>query len=483
MAEHIRQLAFIVEYILAIIILLTATQLKKVWCCSFLTLLWILVGVDLVAHLIYHRPADINNISMLNASIANIGDAFHQYSDLILDVIGKTSLLFIPLFLINLLGKKRAQLSIQMFSVSMATLLFCYIFILVSRGAPALVGFPKGFSYAFGSAMIKLNSELTPLKKIDTQKLATYRADNYNIQNVVVVIDESIEYSYFKKLFNANSPYVVNYGRSFSGGNCSATSNYILRKGYWNLKSSTQIDIQQAPSLFAIAQRQGYQTTYIDNQNVLKDKTIRNYIDDDEIHHINTRISNDAPLHLRDMSSLEQIQALLTNDQKNFIFINKVGAHFPYAQTIPPELATSQNEDNYMISISHNSVQYLKELINSIDDKTVVFYTSDHGQNLRAAATHCNSGNNISSNEYSVPFLVITKNKELLDQLKIGSSTLFETGNHLIFSESIRNILGEEIPGAISIFKNLTLQADYYGMYGQPFSFFGVCPSSYKLTY
>ena len=469
---------------MAILVLLTTVNIKRPFGTILLIFFWILFCIDAITHQIYGRPADISNIAMLNASVANISDAMAQYKDIILTAIFKTAVLFLPLIIVsslNLNYKLSQKTNTLFFLTSFLCLLFFYVFILVNRGAPALIGFPKGFSYGFGSLMVKINSELTPIqtiKTVPTPLLANVRGD---IENIIVIVDESVEYSRFSQEFKNNQPTIVNFGLSYSGGNCSATSNYIIRKGYWERSKNDSLEIKEVDSLFAIAQRQGFYTTYIDNQGVLKDRTIRNYIDEKELTHIDNPIPNvAAPMFKRDKLSLDIIQKTLTNDKRNFIFVNKLGAHFPYEQTIAPNSVTDNNALNYKKSIQMNCVNYIEKLHQIIGKNSIVFYTSDHGQELNARATHCNTGTNISDKEYTVPFIIMTKNSALVQLIRKTQNTNALT--HLEFSESIRNILGEEIPNANSVFKWKEPSASYCGMYGQPFAFLGVYPSCHRFT-
>lgn len=274
---------------------------------------------------------------------------------------------------------------------------------------------------------------------------------------------------------------------TLSGANCSAPSNYVIRKATYERDGETLL-ISQVPSLFEIAKQKGYSVTYIDNQHVLEDPTIRNYIDDKEASLVAQVYSPRQPEYVRDLASIEIIGKILKNTRKNFIFVNKVGAHFPYENTIDPQYRTNNRLKNYSISLQRNSIQFLDKLSKSLSVDTVLFYTSDHGQNLSSKTTHCNTGNDISPKEYFVPFVIATGNLELLNSLK-GSQDLFsKKGKHLThlhFSESIRNLLGVEIKNKPSVFKaNLILEQrsnSYCGLYGQPMSFFGRNPSCYPI--
>lgn len=151
-AEYFRRLVYIAEYALAAAVLFSLTNIKRPFGTILLILFWILFCVDAITHQIYGRPADISNIAMLNASVANISDAMAQYKDIIHTALFKTAVLFLPLIIassLNLNYKLSQKTNTLFFLSSFLCLLFFYVFILVNRGAPALIGFPKGFSYGF----------------------------------------------------------------------------------------------------------------------------------------------------------------------------------------------------------------------------------------------------------------------------------------------------------------------------------------------
>lgn len=122
----------------------------------------------------------------------------------------------------------------------------------------------------------------------------------------------------------------------------------------------------QVPSLFEIARQKGYRITYVDNQHVLEDQAVRNYIDDKEASLINEIYSPMQPGYARDLVSIEFINRVLKNSSKNFIFVNKVGAHFPYEMTINPLYRTNSKLTNYSISLQQNSIQFLDKLSKSL---------------------------------------------------------------------------------------------------------------------
>ena len=495
---HFSRFLFIFEYFLAITVLIYSTRLaNKLLANTLITALCFFIFLDLAAFYVYGRPADIFNIAMLNAAVANTKDALFEHSGSIFKAIFFTVLIYVPLVLHSSFNTYKGNTIVQKIAllslfIGMITI---YASTLIVKGVPALIGFPKGFSYVFASLSIELNSLISPLNYREINRL-TDRVINDKLNNIIVVMDESVEYSNFveaKKQWQQENGALlggglfVDFGLTFSSANCSAPSNYVVRKATWEVDGERLL-MFQVPSLFEIARQQGYQITYIDNQHVLKDPTVRNYIDNKEASLINEIYSPMQPEYVRDLASIEFINGVLKNSSKNFIFVNKVGAHFPYEKTINPQYRTSSRLTDYSISLQQNSVLFLDKLSKSLTADTVLFYTSDHGQNFSSGATHCNTGKDISPKEYFVPFVVGTGNLELLAHLKENQS-LFEKNRkyltHLHFSESIRNLLGVEIKNKSSIFKiNLVLKEQtnsYCGLYGQPMSFLGRNPSCYPI--
>ena len=478
LSEYFRRAVFMAEYVLAALTLLLLSDFKKPWGSLLLCLLWILVAIELALHGLFGRPADLNNIAALNASVANVGDAAEQYTKPILLSFAKSALLFVPLLIKNRLFKNRRVGKALL--LTLLTLSLIYGVILIKRGTPALIGFPKGFSYGLGSLSLIINNALVKPDKIETSPFNRLDDLNDRIKNIVVIVDESIEYEAFKKQFSSSHKNIIDLGRSFSGGNCSAASNYIIRKAYWKRSNNNSVAIKEVDSLFKLAKQKGFTTTYIDNQGVLKDPTVRNYFDDDELKSVDHLVENGQAPYLRDLESIAQI-INTTQSGNNFILVNKNGAHFPYENTLEPAKVSVNTNDNYAKSIKRNALDFIDQLAEKIAPDTVVFYTSDHGQELNARAAHCNTGEGISAKEYAVPFLVITENEVIKNRLQTDRACMDGKLSHIEFSESIRNLMGIEIKNANSIFKCAPPTHQYCGLYGHPIKFFGSEPSCVPL--
>ena len=480
-----RKVIFVVEYLLAVLGLFYISRLRPMVGLPLLLFFWFLLLLDVSIHKITGQHADIFYISAMNAAALNMVGSLSEFSDQILSAFLATSVLMVPLIIKNILVTKNKLSGVKPFII-VSTLFFAYGLILILRGAPALVGFPKGYSYGFGSSYLQANNTLQFVKSLQgtapqvKEQLVPF-TPTHAFKKIIVLIDESVEYGEFLKLKEKleNS---TDFGKSYSGANCSAGANYLLRRATWGKSvGANTLLIKQVEPLFSIAKKSGYKTIYFDNQNVLSDGAVHNYFDDEEVQKIDLVITpeDSEPKYLRDISSLKTLEKTLKNDDKVFIFINKVGAHFPYKHSIPPKLVTDDKMSNYRLAVSRSTISYLITLLEFIDNETVIFYTSDHGQDFKAAASHCNTGGNTSASEYAVPFLVLSKRDDFNQSLGSRALQTKASLSHLEFSESVRNILGYAVKGVGSIFKNdvnSSSKISYCGLYGQPKVLFGVNP-------
>ncbi len=98
------------------------------------------------------------------------------------------------------------------------------------------------------------------------------------------------------------------------------------RESYWK-------DIKTKPYLWDYAHQAGFQTVFIDAQS--EDK-LYNGMNDKELQHIDTFIQYRklAP-YMRDIAAAKKIAALTKDDKRQFILVNKLGAHFPINDKFP----------------------------------------------------------------------------------------------------------------------------------------------------
>ncbi len=264
-------------------------------------------------------------------------------------------------------------------------------------------------------------------------------------KNIIWIIDESITGSYLSingyeknttpylsQLLNTTNT-ISNYGIVNAVSNCSSPSNYYLRLG---INPRLDLNIKQAslnfPTIYQYAKRAGYETWLYDSQ-AAKDKLQNNLsiYDVKAVDHFYTLDRSVLP-RTRDAIFLDDVSKMLKDDstKKKFIVLVKFGAHFPYLLSYDNSstffkpamdvtyggMALKNKEkliNTYLNSIRNNTDLYIKDLITKIDlSDTVVFYTSDHGQNILESSgktTHCNE-EGIVKNETTVPLLVLHEN-------------------------------------------------------------------------
>ena len=264
-------------------------------------------------------------------------------------------------------------------------------------------------------------------------------------KNIVWIIDESVTGTYLSvngyekkttpyldELENKSSDF-INFGTVNSISNCSAKSNLFLRIGM-NPHQHKREEISLLPTIFQYAQRAGYKTWLFDSQtqkdHLQNHLTVYDKNSIDNFETLGTEVSrlNKDEVFLNDMLEVVNNQ---TSSDKNFIVLVKYGAHFPYLLTYKHEFSPFQpvlessyggmNFENrekqlntYLNSLHFNVDLYLKKMLEQIDLKeSIVFYTSDHGQNIleneALSRPHCNN-ENVVKNEVSVPLFLFSNN-------------------------------------------------------------------------
>ena len=305
---------------------------------------------------------------------------------------------------------------------------------------PAMIKIPNiAVSYLQFSKPIKARILSEALKPKVTPKF----------KNIVWIIDESITGSYlsingyekkttpYLEELSKKSSNFSNFGIANSISNCSGSSNLFLRIGL-NVNAYKKEQISDLPTIFQYAKRAGYKTWLFDSQT--KEGHMQNHLtiyDKDSIDNFKT-LGSEVERTQRDKHFSDEMISLVNNaktEDKNFIVLVKYGAHFPYLLTYEADKApfaptlehsykamSFENRDKqlntYANSIYFNVDLYFKHMLSTIDlTKSIVFYTSDHGQNILevkgVTRTHCNTGD-IVKNEVSVPLFLFTHNAKTL---------------------------------------------------------------------
>ncbi|HFE39591.1 MAG TPA: hypothetical protein ENK06_14445 [Gammaproteobacteria bacterium] len=340
---------------------------------------------------------------------------------------------------------------------------------LAIKGGGAGVGIPGGM-FALSSYAASIMYETSKQPNIKREAVPYPPPQESMIKNIILVVDESISSDFISlspgatitPILANNRDIIADFGQATSGHNCSSFSNAILR---WGINPRSLLSAEKLPTIWQYAKAAGFKTTYIDAQK--HPGTYGNLMDLRETEAIDNIIQFNSPQIERDINyisndfeAIKTVIRLTSETIPNFIYINKLGVHFPYEGKYPENfsehkphmslfepLGNSTREqliNSYKNAISWNIDGFFKPLINSGQlQNTVVIYTSDHGQNLldQGTATHCNRSNS-SPYQALVPLLIMTRDKILLDTFKKASITNKNAVSHFNIFPTILTLMG-----------------------------------------
>jgi len=285
-------------------------------------------------------------------------------------------------------------------------------------------------------------------------------------RNIVMLVGESVRGDYID--WTPGNPYTpemaalrdrfVDFGLASSGGNCSNSSNAILRLG------ANRTDLVHAistnPTIWQYAKRAGYHTVYIDGQSgfIKNPGKMQNYMTMAEAADIDEFVTFDSsvPTPELDLRVLKEIEKRLNGKQPVFIYANKEGAHFPYDEGYPasaaifkPTVASTGVEsgpnrvDSYRNVIRWSVDGFFAKFFDTMDLKnTAVIYTSDHGQNLtNGRFTHC-SVENPDPREGLVPLMAITGDPVLKSRFEKGAALNYDRASHFAITPTLLELFG-----------------------------------------
>src|SRR5690554_6396744 len=385
-------------------------------------------------------PLTYNAFETMFASRGDAGDAMSQHGTVLVRAVAAAAVLFVALAL----PPERAGMRFGWVLPAGALLLLAAVLYL--RGGEGARALPAPFS-PLAQLGIMAALELTeeggprrPVEQIPRPPAAP--------GDIVLVVDESVAANYL----DINHPDGVysglaspqpglsihNYGIAASATNCSAGSNAVLRFG--GTRASYRRAARHEPSIWAYARRAGFRTVYLDGQR--RGGALRNLMTDVERAEIDYFVQLDAtPVYERDHRLAAMLAERLRNGTREFILINKVGAHFPVADKFPENAArytplpprgrmasiidiaadagghggTAAEwrlyRNAYRNTIAWNTGGFFDRLLpHMAGTGAVLIYTADHGQDLHedgrpGNSTHCMD--DARAEEGAVPLVVI----------------------------------------------------------------------------
>lgn len=413
----------------------------------------------------YHMSID--DIEVMWRVRGDADQAFSFYWNILIESLGVTLL---GLFAIILPPYGRYAIQSKRFTywITTAPLLpmFLIVGIIYAKGGEGTNGLPNQVTPVAMSSFLVIYNTIFH-EDIIRENVTMTPAAEKNPKHILLIIDESIradfldinsEHGMVTNLTDRNN--IANFGYAASAGNCSDTTNVILRTG--GTKTTMPDAVRSNPTIWSYANKAGYQTTYIDAQT--SDGVLHNFMTEDEKTEIDSfiQIDDDVEMHNKDFVAAQIIKDLLKDDQPQFIYFVKLGAHWPYEGKYPrersyykpymaPNEAPGENLE-HMVNSYKNAIhwtvgEFFNEFLKDIDlSDHVVIYTADHAQNLDhrrepGFMSHCSSYNEHPT-EGLVPLLTITDSPKYSQPMLDAAKINFDKASHYNLFSTILLLFG-----------------------------------------
>lgn len=284
------------------------------------------------------------------------------------------------------------------------------------------------------------------------------------VEHIVVIMDESVRGDYLSlnnselatTPFLAADPDVINFGVAISGANCSIFSRLMVRFGMDERAPSDWRAALNRPTMWEFAKRAGYDTAFVNAYEMSQQywyaysPVERRLID-------RTLNVFDTPYYLRDFNLADVVGRALKESEgrRLFMYVDKYGTHPPYDNKFPPDqvrFAASGNSDVEMMTADYKnalswSVDHFFERLNDRVDlgKTLILYTSDHGQSLFEGGykqSHCSFNSKVVDGEGKVPLLAMTRVASFERELRKAAAADFSRFSHFDVFPTILEAMG-----------------------------------------
>ncbi len=355
-----------------------------------------------------------------------VGDAFGQYGrDLFF---GFLNAVFIALG-IGLKPPQWTNTWMQYLGLGPVTLVIALSSIFYMRGGHGATGLPGAFITPSYFALLTLETVINPPGP--RQPVTIKKTGPKPQGDIVLIVDESISGQYldingmggvYSGLGKAREGFGIhNFGLAASITHCSMGTNLTLRYG-GTVEDYSRINAE-GPSIWSYAKAAGLQTVYIDAQRT--DDDYQNGMTDEERKSIDRFVQfEDVSIVDRDQAVATKLAEMMNDDKVQFIFVNKMGAHFPVnnkypesrtryqpvaprgefgdqAEAVardvfkPDPLQWQRYRNAYRNTLEWNVGAFFDRLFNQVKpSNATIIYTSDHGQDLHergnpGSATHC----------------------------------------------------------------------------------------------
>lgn len=354
--------------------------------------------------------------------------------------------------------------------------------ILYQRGGEGSNGFPGQFNTASFATVLAVEKALAPAAP-QREDIAVAHSGQQPFRHIVLVMDESVRGDYVdlnvddgvETGLRALGPALFNFGVAASAANCSSTSNASVRYGV--RRGSYLDDLKVNPSMWRYAAGAGYRTIYVDAQR--HGGRLHNFMDQREVGEIDEFVQVDPSFAAdrKDVEAGRVLGRMLARERPSFIFVNKMGCHFPYEGKYPLDrtlysptmardstsdevetdgagfrLATNDEErwrqvNSYRNCLAWNVRGFFEAALDgaALED-TLVLYTADHGQNFHedgsaGSQTHCTIGA-ASPGEGRVPLAAITRHAGMAPRLQEAARRNRDRASHFNVYPTLLTAMG-----------------------------------------
>ncbi|MBX3259886.1 MAG: sulfatase-like hydrolase/transferase, partial [Labilithrix sp.] len=221
------------------------------------------------------------------------------------------------------------------------------------------------------------------------------------------------------------------------------------------------------PSMWAYAKKAGYDTYYLDAQRF--DGRLQSGMDAKELELVDRHIQLGAGVlpEERDVRLAELVREVLRDQagKPSFMYVQKMGSHFPYEGKYPADQAVAQptmertyfgteadprpsrmkqaSEDkapdirlrfknSYDNSLRWNTKRFFEIVLDGLDmSETVIVFMADHGQDLHQDGragfnTHCSTGSDAHPDEGRTFLVLFTHDQEKLAAFREAAAAHYD---------------------------------------------------------
>ena len=329
----------------------------------------------------------------------------------------------------------------------------------------ALEGYPSPFLVAARVSWVLVKPATH--NDLDLLPVTIPRAGTGPFDTIVFVMDESVRGDYLTinntdidttPFLAAANDRVINFGVAISGANCSVASRWMLRRGVrsWQLPNQPSLDdepdgIVTGPrtTIWQFAKAAGFKTVYVDPFRPEVGR-LHSGLDERELRVVDEQIALSGPRDRRDADAAQLLTATLEKGDRTFLYIDKIGAHFPYDANYPASfnryaqpdgtrflysrLTTADLIGSYKNAISWNVDGFFAAVLRHADlRRALILYTSDHGENAwgknGSLWRHCDA-EAPSPAEVWVPLIAATGNEQFDAALRASAARSFNRSTH-----------------------------------------------------